>query len=218
MQPYAACMVSTEQLLAFGVAALVLIAIPGPSVVFTVSRALAYGRGVALATVVGNSCGLMLVLALVSLGLGAVVQESVTVFLLLKVVGAAYLVLLGVQAIRHRHAVDVTVAEAAPLPRRRALRQGFVVGASNPKAFVIFAAVLPQFVDRTHGHVQAQMLLLGSLAFVIGLVSDSLWALLASRLRGWFNASPRRGRAMGTVGGTSMIGLGVALAVTGRPQ
>ena len=112
----------------------------------------------------------------------------------------------------------MTAAPAPPLPLRRALRQGFLVGASNPKAFVIFAAVLPQFVDRGQGHVQAQMLLLGLVAFVIGLVSDSTWALLASRLRSWFNASPARGRAMGTVGGTSMIGLGVALAVTGRPQ
>ncbi len=218
MHPYDPSMVSIEQLLAFGVAALVLIAIPGPSVVFTVGRALAYGRGVALATVVGNSCGLLLVLVLVALGLGAVVQESIAVFWVLKVAGAAYLVYLGVQAIRHRAAVDIAASTSAPLSRLRALRQGFVVGATNPKAFVIFAAVLPQFVDRGHGHVQSQMLLLGLLAFVIGLLSDSTWALLASRLRSWFNASPRRGRAMGTVGGTSMIGLGVALAVTGRPQ
>jgi len=78
--------------------------------------------------------------------------------------------------------------------------------------------VLPQFVDRGHGHVQAQMLLLGLLAFGIGLASDSVWAVLASRLRSWFNASPRRGEAMGAVGGLSMIGLGVAIAVTGRPE
>ena len=89
------------------------------------------------------------------------------------------------------------------------MRQGFVVGVSNPKAFMIFAAVLPQFIDRGQGHVQTQMVLLGLLAFVIGLGSDSVWALLASRLRTWFNASPRRGEAMGAVGGVSMIGLGV---------
>jgi threonine/homoserine/homoserine lactone efflux protein len=95
----------------------------------------------------------------------------------------------------------------------RALRQGFVVGISNPKAFMIFAAVLPQFVDRGEGHVQAQMLVLGTLAFVIGLLSDSVWAVLAARLRTWFNASPRRGEAMGVAGGVSMIGLGVALGL-----
>jgi threonine/homoserine/homoserine lactone efflux protein len=98
------------------------------------------------------------------------------------------------------------------------VRQGFVVGVSNPKAFMIFAAVLPQFVDRGEGHVQVQMLLLGLLAFCIGLGSDSVWALLAARLRTWFDASPRRGEAMGAVGGMSMIGLGIGIAVTGQPQ
>jgi threonine/homoserine/homoserine lactone efflux protein len=124
-----------------------------------------------------------------------------------------------VQAVRHRHGFTVTESgPTAPLSRGRAVRQGFAVGVSNPKAFMIFAAVLPQFIDRGEGHVQTQMLLLGLLAFVIGLGSDSVWALLASRLRTWFNASPRRGEAMGAVGGVSMIGLGVGIALTGRPE
>ena len=207
-------MVSVEQVLAFGLAAFVLIAIPGPSVVFVIGRALAYGRGVALASVAGNSLGLLLVMVLVALGLGVVVAESIVVFTVLKLAGAAYLVFLGVQAIRHRHGIHVDAeARRTPLPLPRALRQGFVVGVSNPKAFMIFAAVLPQFVDRAAGHVQVQMLLLGTLAFVIGFLSDSVWAVLAARLRTWFNASPRRGEAMGAVGGVSMIGLGVGLAL-----
>ena len=213
-------MVSLSQLLAFGVAALVLIAIPGPSVVFVIGRALAYGRGVALATVLGNSLGLLVVLALVAVGLGVVVQESIAVFTVLKLLGAAYLVHLGVHAVRHRHGFTVADRRTTDgvLSRRRAVRQGFVVGVSNPKAFMIFAAVLPQFVDRGAGHVQLQMLLLGVLALGIALGSDSLWALLAARLRAWFHASPRRGEAMGAVGGLSMIGLGVGIAVTGRPE
>ncbi|HET7071743.1 MAG TPA: LysE family transporter, partial [Nocardioides sp.] len=97
-------------------------------------------------------------------------------------------------------------------------RQGFLVGFTNPKGYVMFAALLPQFLDRSRGHDSLQMLLLGSLAFVLGLCCDSVWALLASQLRRWFNASPRRGRALGTVGGMSMIGLGVAVAVGGRPD
>lgn len=212
-------MVSLEQVLAFGAAAFILIAIPGPSVVFVIGRALAYGRGVALASVVGNSLGLLLVMVLVALGLGVVVAESIAVFSVLKLAGAAYLVFLGVQAIRHRHGIHVDAeTPRSPLPLPRAMRQGFVVGVSNPKAFMIFAAVLPQFVDRGEGHVQAQMLLLGALAFLIGLLSDSVWAMLAARLRTWFNASPRRGEAMGAAGGVSMIGLGVGLAATGHPQ
>ncbi|MET0768090.1 MAG: LysE family translocator [Aeromicrobium sp.] len=211
-------MITVDQLLTFGLAALILIAIPGPSVVFVIGRALSYGRGVALATVLGNSLGLLVIVVLVAFGLGVVVQESIVVFTVLKLAGAGYLVWLGIQAIRHRRAFDVgdPGAPARVLSTRTAVRQGFVVGISNPKAFMIFAAVLPQFIDRGAGHVQTQMLLLGLVAFTIGLLSDSLWAVIASRLRSWFNASPRRGAALGAVGGTSMIGLGVGLAVTGH--
>lgn len=212
-------LVPTHELLAFAVAAFVLIVVPGPSVLFVVGRALAYGRGVALASVAGNSLGLFVVMVLVALGLGAVVAESAVVFTVIKVAGAAYMVWLGVQALRHRrdlHVDDPTAAPALPWPV--AVRQGFVVGVGNPKAFMIFAAVLPQFVSTQAGRVPAQMLLLGMLAVTLGLASDSVWALLASRLRSWFNASPRRGRRLTAAGGLSMIGLGVTLAATGRPQ
>lgn len=210
--------VSLEQLLAFGLAALVIIAIPGPSVLFVVGRALAYGRGVALASVVGNTVGLLVVMVLVAVGLGAVVAESQVAFTTLKLAGAAYMVWLGVQALRHRRAVHVdTPEDRAALPARLAVRQGLVVGLSNPKAFMMFAAVLPQFVRSERGEVTAQMLTLGALALLIGLASDAVWAVAAAGLRDWFNASPTRGEALGTVGGLSLVGLGVALAATGRP-
>jgi threonine/homoserine/homoserine lactone efflux protein len=112
----------------------------------------------------------------------------------------------------------VTDLDAPVVRGLRALRQGFVVGFTNPKAYVIFAVVMPEFVDRSRGQGSLQMLLLGLVAFVIGLCSDSLWAVLASQLRRWFNASPARGRGLGTVGGMSMIGLGLAVAVGGRPD
>ena len=215
-----ALMVSLDQVLAFSLVALVVIAVPGPSVVFTVARALTYGRAVALVNVVGNSLGLLTALILVVLGLGRVVATSDLVYEIVKFGGAAYLVYLGVQALRHRHGITVTEggAEVVPLRPTRALRQGFMVGFTNPKGYVMFVALLPQFLDRARGHVSLQMLVLGLIAFVIGFCSDSLWALMASRLRRWFNASPARGRALGTVGGVSMIGLGVAVAVGGGPE
>jgi threonine/homoserine/homoserine lactone efflux protein len=211
---------SIDQVLAFGLAALVLIVIPGPSVVFVIGRALAYGRGVALASVLGNSLGLLTIVVLVAFGLGVVVQESIVVFHVLKLVGAAYLVYLGVEAFRRRRdflAQNLALDESRPtMTRRRAVRQGYTVGVTNPKAYMILAAVLPQFVDRGAGHVQLQLLLLGLLAFSIGMVSDSAWAVVASRLRAWFTRSPRRGEAVGALGGVSMIGLGVGLALTGE--
>ncbi len=213
-------MITTDQVLGFGVAALILIAIPGPSVVFVIGRALAYGRGVALASVAGNSLGLLTIVVLVAFGLGVVVQESIVVFHVLKLVGAAYLVYLGVEAFRRRKEfLDQSPGVGGSgMTWRRAIRQGYVVGVSNPKAYMILAAVLPQFVDRGAGHVQLQLLLLGLLAFGIGMVSDSTWALVASQLRTWFVRKPRRGEAMGAVGGLSMIGLGVGLAATGDPR
>jgi threonine/homoserine/homoserine lactone efflux protein len=212
--------ITVDQLLGFGVAALILIAIPGPSVVFVIGRALAYGRGVALASVAGNSLGLLTIVVLVAFGLGVVVQESIVVFHVLKLVGAAYLVYLGVEAFRRRKEflAQSPGLAGAGMTWRRAIRQGYVVGVSNPKGYMILAAVLPQFVDRGAGHIQVQLLLLGLLAFAIGMVSDSTWALVASQLRSWFVRKPRRGEAMGAVGGASMIGLGVGLAFTGDPR
>jgi threonine/homoserine/homoserine lactone efflux protein len=208
-----------EQLLTFGLAAFIIIVIPGPSVVFVVGRALSYGRGVALASVVGNTLGLVTIVFLVALGLGAVVQESIVVFTILKLAGAGYLAWLGFEAFRHRKdflAADDPSSTAIPMTWARAIRQGYVVGASNPKGYIMLAAVLPQFVDRGEGQVPLQMLLLGLVATTIGMLSDSLWAVVASQLRSWFNRSPKRGEAMGAVGGVSMIGLGVALVATGN--
>jgi threonine/homoserine/homoserine lactone efflux protein len=210
-------MVSLEQLVTFGVAAFVIIVIPGPSVVFAIGRALAHGRAVALTSVLGNTLGLLTVLVLVSVGLGAIVAESAVVFWVVKLAGAAYLIYLGVHAIRHRGAFGAgdLDPEHASMPWRTSLRQGFVVGASNPKSFILAAAVVPQFVDRGAGQVQLQIFLLGLIAVVIALLSDSLWAVLAARLHDWFSRSPRREARLGAVGGVSMIGLGVSVAFTG---
>ena len=213
-------MLSADQVLAFGLTALVVIAIPGPSVVFVIGRALAYGRPVALAGVVGNALGQLTIVLLVAVGLGAVVEESVTVFVVLKVAGAAYLVWLGIEAVRRRREFlgAEPVLLGVPMTGRRAVRQGYLVGVSNPKGYLLLGAVLPQFVHRAGGHVPVQMLLLGLLANLIGLVSDSVWAVVASQLRTWFARSPRRGEAMGAAGGLSMIGVGLTLVLSGDPH
>ncbi|GAB4012205.1 LysE family translocator [Nocardioides ultimimeridianus] len=214
-------MVGLDQLAGFALAAFVVIVIPGPSVLFAIGRAISYGPKVALATVVGNTSGLTAVMCMVVGGLGTIVATSDAVFMTIKLVGAAYLVYLGVQAWRHRKQVQLTTSgERGPMTPWRAARQGFVVGVSNPKGFMIFAALLPPFLDRSAGAPPAaqQMLMLGWIAVVIGLLSDSVWALVAGRARDWFARSPKRVQRLGAVGGTSMIGLGVGLAVTGQPN
>ncbi|MFJ3640166.1 LysE family translocator [Streptomyces sp. NPDC090108] len=193
----------------------VLIVVPGPSVVFVVGRGVALGRRAALATAVGNNGGVLVQAVLVAFGLGAVVERSIVVFSVLKFAGALYLVHLGVQAWRHRG--DLAVADARrrpPVAVRRIVREGFVVGVSNPKGFLIFSAVLPQFVDRSAGNVTPQLLLLGLVCAAVALVSDSAWGLAAGAARGWFRRSPRRLSAIGGVSGAVMVGLGVRLALT----
>jgi len=210
-------MVSGNQLAAFAAASVVLIVIPGPGVLFVVGRALAHGRSTALASVAGHAAGNWVVAVCVALGVGAVVARSAAVFTAVRLAGAAYLVWLGIQAFRRRDSLAGALAAAtAPRGGVRAAREGFVVGVTNPKAVILFAAVLPQFVDRPAGHVPAQMLLLSAISILIGLASDSCWGLAASTVRDWFARSPRRLGLVGGAGGLAMIGLGVTLAVTGR--
>ena len=210
-------MVSGAHLIAFAATAFIIIVIPGPSVLFVIGRALSLGRGPAIASVVGNGFGVYVVAVLVAFGLGSVVQRSDFVFVCVKLVGGLYLVWLGVQAIRHRRDLAAALgATSAPTSRWRAMRQGFVVGFANPKALIIFGAVLPQFVDRTAGHVPEQMLLLSAVAFGMALVSDTVWVLAASGVRGWFANNPRRLAAVGGAGGLAMIAVGVTVATTGR--
>lgn len=210
-------MVSFDRLAAFALVSLVLVVIPGPSVLFVIGRALAHGRRVALTSVAGNTLGSYVLVAAVALGIGPVVERSALLFAALKLAGAAYLVHLGVKALRQRRALTMAAGETGTARGAlRTLGEGFVVGVSNPKTMVFYAAVLPQFVDRAAGHVPVQMLLLGLIFNAIALVSDSTMGLAASAARSWFARSPRRLSLVGGAGGLAMIGLGVTVAATGR--
>jgi threonine/homoserine/homoserine lactone efflux protein len=210
-------MLPTQHLVAFIITAFVVIVIPGPSVLFVVSRALVLGRRGALSTVVGNSLGEYVQVMAVAFGVGAIVERSVMVFTAIKLVGAAYLVYLGVQAIRHRQRLTTILAgPAGPTSRWRAGREGFVVGLANPKSIVFFAAILPQFADPAAGHLTVQLLLLGAIFLAIALLSDGMWAFAAGTARQWFARSPRRLSYVSGAGGVAMIGIGLRLAVTGR--
>jgi threonine/homoserine/homoserine lactone efflux protein len=212
-------MVPASHILAFAAVVTVLVAIPGPSVLFTVSRALTVGRRAALLTVVGNELGLCVQVVAVAFGVGAVVQRSAQVITVVKLAGAVYLAFLGVQAIRHRRSTaEALAARVTPVRPLRAIRDGFVVGVANPKTIVFFVAGLPEFTTTAPGHlpVPSQMLILGALFPVIALVLDSAWAAIAGTARQWLVGSPRRLALIGGTGGLVMIGLGVSIAATGR--
>ncbi|WP_093607565.1 LysE family translocator [Streptomyces indicus] len=214
-------MVSMDRLLAFAAMSLLVIVIPGPSVLFVIGRALAHGRRTAMATVLGNVVGSYLLVVAVALGVGTLVERSVAVFVTVKLAGAAYLMYLGVQAYRHRKDMKASAIRAAAGKgeRRGDLRtvaDGVIVGVTNPKGIVFFAAVLPQFVDHSAGGLPGQMLILGLVPICIGLVTDTLWGLTASAARTWFARSDRRLSMIGGAGGFAMIGLGVTVAATGR--
>ncbi|MCT9002506.1 LysE family translocator [Microbacterium memoriense] len=209
-------MVPLDNLLAFIAAAIVLIMIPGPAVLFSVGRTLTLGRRGGLLSVAGVTLALIPIVALVAAGVGAIIAQSLALFTVLKIAGALYLMYLGVQAIRHRRdaAADVT-STALPASPARQLWQGFVVGITNPKTLAFFVAVLPQFVDLQTGSVSLQMLELGLVFAMIALVSDSIWVFMAAGARAWFARSPRRIETLTATGGGMMIGLGAILLVTG---
>jgi threonine/homoserine/homoserine lactone efflux protein len=212
-------MVSMDRYLAFAAMSLLVIVVPGPSVLFVIGRALAHGRRTAVATALGNVVGSYLLVVAVALGIGALVERSATLFLAVKLAGAAYLVYLGVQAFRHRRdlkASDIRGPAGPPRGDLRTVADGVLVGVTNPKGIVFFAAVLPQFVNHDAGHVTTQMLLLGLIPISIGLVTDTRWGLTASAARTWFARSDRRLSMIGGTGGFALIGLGVTVAATGR--
>jgi threonine/homoserine/homoserine lactone efflux protein len=210
-------LVDPHRVAALFVVALAIIAVPGPSVLFVVSRAVSLGRKAALITVVGNEAGLVIQVTAVAVGLGVLVEGSILVYNVIKLAGAAYLIYLGIQAFRHRRALGAALGNStAGKGLHRIFFEGVVVGVSNPKSFLLFAAILPQFVDPAAGRVWLQMFLLGMVCVAIALISDSVWALFAGTARRWLGTSRRRLEVMGATAGLVMIGLGVRLALTGQ--
>ena len=185
-------MPSTSQLLAFVVASILFIQVPGPSLLFTIGRALTVGRRDALLSVVGNTLGLVVQVAGVALGLGALVAASATAYTSLKLVGAAYVVWLGIQAIRHRADARLAMTAVEPAPPAAPRRGGRCgpaswSGVTNPKTIVFFAAFLPQFIDPVRP-AAPQLLLLGA---VFGVLAVGLRQLLgAGRRDGPATGSP----------------------------
>ena len=206
-------MPSSSQWLAFLVASFLFIQVPGPSLLFTIGRALTVGRRDALLSVAGNGIGIMVQVVLIAVGLAAVVTASTVAYTVVKVVGASYVIFLGIQAIRHRADARAALVSQVAAQRGHALRIGVVVGLTNPKTVLFFIAFLPQFTNAAAGRIALQTSLLGLAFAALAICSDSIWALVAGRARDWLARKPQRLDHLGAAGGTMMVGLGASIIV-----
>ena len=193
------------------IATVLIILAPGPSVLFTIARAIAWGRLAAIATVIGNAFGMFLVSVLVAFGLGPLLQSSKLFYNGIQWAGGAYLIYLGYAAIAASRvdAQGMQKTEGSKPSFFTSLKNGFWVGVLNPKSIVFFAAILPQFVDQEKNNVTAQLLLLGAIFAAIAMISDGSYGLLAGTVRSWLAGDVTRLIFMRRFGGVVMIGLGV---------
>ena len=208
-------MVIPTRLVEYIIAAMVIILAPGPSVLFVIARAIAWGRKTAVFTVAGNVTGAFVLSTFVAFGLGPILQSSDVAYIAVQWGGGLYLVYLGIDAIRHREvqAADMTNQGDVAPSVRRSMRDGFWVGALNPKGLVFYAAVLPQFIDRERGHVTSQLILLGAIFSLLAFISDGSWGLLAGTARQWLATDPKRLERLRATGGTIMMILGISVVI-----
>ena len=192
---------------------MIIILAPGPSVLFIIARAIAWGRKVAVITVAGNVTGAFVLSSLVAFGLGPILQRSELAFMAVQWLGGLYLVYLGIDAIRKRkmHAADMTNQGPVEPTVFQSIRDGFMVGVLNPKGLVFYAAVLPQFIDRDRGNITGQLLFLGALFSVLAFFSDGGWGLLAGTARAWLAGDASRLEKLRATGGCVMIILGASV-------
>ena len=201
----------------FALASFLLIVVPGPAVLYVVTRSVAQGRRAGLVSMLGVETGGLVHVAAAAVGLSALVASSATAFTVVKLAGAAYLIFLGVRRL---------VARDEPLPEaqvggrstRRLFAQGVVVNVLNPKTAVFFLAFLPQFVDPARGAVSLQFVVLGLIFVAVAVVSDGAYALLAGTAGDWLRGSERVRRWLGRFSGAVFVGLGVTAALSGRPH
>ncbi|WP_370024106.1 LysE family translocator [Planotetraspora sp. GP83] len=198
----------------FAAATLALLLVPGPAVVYIVTRSVAQGRTAGLVSVLGVHAGSLVHIAAAALGISALLAASATAFALVKYLGAAYLVYLGVRKLLHRG--DAESPEVRHASRSRLFGEGFVVNVLNPKTAIFFLAFLPQFADPSRGPIMPQIVLLGAIWVVLGMASDGTYAVLSSALAGRLRSSARARRRLDVGSGMVYLGLGAVAAVTGE--
>ena len=207
-------MPSIESLLAFGIASLALLVIPGPAVLYIINRSVADGRNVELSAVAGLEIGNFMHVIAATVGLSAVIATSAAAFSAVKWIGAGYLIYIGIRTLATKPQAVNQLND--PMSRRRAFTQGIVVNTFNPKVALFFLSFLPQFIDADRGSAALQSLVLGSTFVVLGCISDSLFAILASALRGTLLRGKSLPFVQRYVAGSVFIALGAIASTTRR--
>jgi threonine/homoserine/homoserine lactone efflux protein len=207
-------LISPSSLILFLTGALLLLVIPGPAVLYIVSRSIGHGRLAGLVSAMGIAVGTLFHVAAATLGLSALLASSAIAFQFAKYIGAAYLIYLGIRVLRGGDSGILEGATGQP-NLRNIFSQGVLVNLLNPKTALFFLAFLPQFVDPTRGHATLQIFQLGVLFALLGWLSDSIWALLAGTLAGCLRSSVRLRRIQRNVSGGALIVLGLASAFSG---
>jgi threonine/homoserine/homoserine lactone efflux protein len=199
------------------IATVVIVLAPGPSVLFVIARAISWGRRVAVLTVLGNASGALTLSVVVALGFGPLLSRSDLLYAAVQWGGGLYLLYLGIDAWRKRasHAADMNAAIETSEPTLwHCIRDGFWVGALNPKGIVFFAAVLPPFVDKEQGHISQQLVLMGVIFAIVAFFLDSTWGLLAGTARNWLASDAKRLILLRAIGGIVIMILGILVIAT----
>lgn len=199
----------------FSLAALAILAVPGPAVIYIVTRSIHQGRGAGFASVLGIHVGTFVHLAAATVGLSAIIVSSATAFTVVKLLGAGYLVVIGIRTLLGRGDPGATDPQRPPRRRRRDFAEGVVVNVLNPKTALFFLAFLPQFVDPAGGHATLQILELGLVFIWLGLFTDSMWALAAGSAGERLRHSRRWAHVQRYVSGSVFVGLGLLTGLTG---
>ncbi|MGD2186284.1 MAG: LysE family translocator [Desulfobacterales bacterium] len=201
----------------FILASVVLLLTPGPAVLYIIARSIDQGRRAGLVSVGAIELGNFMHVIAATLGLSALLLSSALAFTIVKYLGAAYLVYLGLRKLFTQEAIQTT-GNRRPKSLRRTFSQGVVVAALNPKTALFFVAFLPQFVDPSQGTIAGQMLVLGCVFVMLAVISDSMYALLAGTIGQWIKSSRAVARAERYVVGSVYIGLGVTAAFADAHQ
>lgn len=207
-------MFDTTSLIIFMTAALALLLSPGPAVLFIIARSLEQGRMAGIISTLGIALASLVHALFAAVGLSALLVQSALAFSIIKYLGAAYLIYLGIRTLLTK-AKPHSLQEVKKVPVLKLFRQGFIVNLFNPKTTLFFLAFLPQFVDPTRGSALLQIFILGLIFTTMAVISDSLYAIVAGTAKEWLSGSLRAARAQKYIAGIIYIALGITTALSG---